>query len=301
MLKTLLAAALLALCAGAQAAADQRTFPTPAAAVEALKSALKADDDQALVTIVGEAHKNLVVSGDRASDKARHARAASLLDEYTTLDDRDPNRVFLLVGAQAWPLPVPIVREGSAWRFASEVGAEEMLNRRIGAGERNALTVLRAYVGAQRDYAAVDRNGDGVLQYAQRLASSPGKFDGLYWPNEPGSGVGQSPLGPLIAQSSLGAANRKAGDPYEGYRFRILTRQGPAAPGGAYNYIINGRMLAGFAMVAYPDVPGETGVLTYIVNQNGTVYGKDLGRNTRAIAEKMTTFDPQPGWEPTEF
>jgi hypothetical protein len=295
-----LAIALLVLvpCTGVLAA-GQRTFATPDAAVEALASALKADNEAELVAIVGEQHRNLVVSGDRAGDKERHAKAAALLGEFHALDDRNPNRVVVLVGAQAWPLPIPIVRDGTAWRFASEVGAEEMLNRRIGAGERNALLVLRAYVAAQRDYASVDRNGDGVLEYAQRLASSPGKFDGLYWPEDPKSGVERSPLGPLIAQTSLAASDRKPGDPYEGYRFRILKRQGPGAPGGAYNYVVNGHMVAGFAMVAYPDAYGETGVSTFIVNQNGRIFEKDLGPGTRGIAEKMVAFDPK-GWRESE-
>jgi hypothetical protein len=171
-----------------------------------------------------------------------------------------------------------------------------MLNRRVGRNERNALYVLQQYVDAQRQYASRDRDGDGVLQYAARLGSSPGKFDGLYWPA--GRHEEQSPFGPLIAESASYHAGRAKGDAYHGYHFRILTRQGAAAAGGAYNYVINGRMVGGFAMVAYPSQYGESGVMTFIVNQNGTIFEKDLGAGTTAVAEKMTTFDPGPGWKP---
>jgi hypothetical protein len=289
-------ASLLWAVPPAASAADQQTFATPEAAIAALSAALKANDERALVAIFGERHKALVVTGDAASDKARWAEASALLSRYLTLDDSVPDRRLLLIGEHAWPLPIPLVRERGAWRFASEQGFEEVLNRRIGANERQAVGVLRAYVDAQREYASRDRNGDGVLEYAGKLISSAGKLDGLYWPADESKGEEASPFGPLIGRSASYLAGHKRGDPYRGYHFRILTRQGKAAAGGPYNYVINGRLIAGFAMVAYPDVHGQSGVMTFVVNQNGRVFEKDLGKNTAAVAAGMQSFDPGPGW-----
>ena len=281
----------------ASASADQQTFATPEAAVDALYAALKANDDAALVDIFGEKHKNLVITGDRAHDTELRAKAAAQLATFRALEDRGNDRRVLLMGAEAWPVPIPLVRQGGAWRFATEEGAEELLNRRIGGNEYNAIHVLRAYLDAQREYASRDRNGDGVLQYAQKLASAAGKQDGLYWAADPAKGEESSPFGPLIAASSAYLAGHKKGDPYRGYHFGILRRQGKNAPGGEYNYVINGRMIAGFAMVAYPAEYGETGVMTLIVSHNGKVYQKDLGENTAGIGAKMTAFDPGAGWK----
>jgi hypothetical protein len=293
LLASLLLAPLLAH------AAEQRTFATPEAALDALITALKANDDAALVALVGEKHKGLVVTGDRAYDTAKRAEAVTLLNTFHALEATSPDRVQLLIGAQAWPVAIPLVRERQAWRFASEQGVEEIQNRRIGANERNALAVLRAYVAAQLEYASVDRNGDGVLEYARKLGSTPGKFDGLYWAADATRGETASPLGPLIAESSAYLSGRKRGDPYRGYHFRILTGQGKSAPGGAYSYVINGRMVAGHAMVAYPAAYNDTGVMTFIVNGAGKIYEKNLGPNSASLAAKMTTFDPGPGWTET--
>lgn len=279
------------------AAADQQTFATPEAAVDALIAALKANDDAALITIFGEEHKSLVGTGDPANDAAVRANAAAQLLAFRTLDDRGNDRRVLLMGTQAWPFPIPLVRESGIWRFATEEGADELLNRRIGSNEHNAIFVLRAYLDAQRQYASRDRNGDGVRQYAQKLASAPGKYDGLYWPANAANDEEVSPFGPLIAESSAYLTGHKKGDPYRGYHFRILTRQGKSAPGEAYNYVINGRMIAGFAMVAYPAEYGESGVMTFIVSHNGKVYEKDLGKDTTSIGAKMSIFDPGAGWK----
>jgi len=295
LLASLLASLLMAPLPSS--AAEQRTFATPSAAVDAFVAALKANDDAALVALFGEKHKSLVVSGDPAYDNARRAEIVAALNTFHVLEDSSPERVQLLVGAQAWPFPIPLVREGNSWRFATERGAEEILNRRIGRNERSAIAVLRAYVAAQQEYASVDRNGDGVLQYAQKLASAPGKFDGLYWAADTTRGETPSPFGPLIAESSPYLAGHKQGDPYRGYHFRILTGQGKHAPGGAYSYVINGRMVAGAAMVAYPDVYNDSGVMTFIVNSAGKIFEKNLGKSTTATASKMTTFDPGPGWK----
>lgn len=292
----LMVLALLLALPLASAAAEQQTFATPEAAVDALEAALKANDEAALVAIFGDKHKNLVVSGDRVQDAEVRARAASQLATFRVLDDRDENRRVLLMGSQAWPAPIPLVREGSVWRFATEEGVDELINRRIGGNERNAIHVLRAYLDAQRQYAARDRNGDGVLQYALKLASTPGKQDGLYWSADAAKGEEVSPFGPLIAEASGHLEGRKKGESYRGYHFRILSRQGKSAAGGAYSYVINGRMIAGFAMIAYPAVYGDSGVMTFMVNHNGRVYEKDLGKDTSGIAGKMTLFDPA-GWK----
>jgi hypothetical protein len=282
-------------------AADQKTFATPDEAVDALLAALKADDDAALVAIFGDKHKDLVVTSDRAANSATRAEAVVEIQTYRLLEEQGKDRRVLLIGDQAWPVPIPLVKSGERWRFATEEGENEIFNRRIGANERNAIAVLEAYLDAQKQYASWDRNGDGVLQYAQRLASTPGKQDGLYWPADVAKGQETSPFGPLVAESAAYLKGRKAGDPYRGYHFRILTRQGKNAPGGAYNYVINGRMIAGFAMVAYPDQYGDSGVMTFIVSHSGRVFEKDLGRSSEAIGEKMTTFDPGAGWKEVAF
>ena len=286
--------AALALVLPLAVAAQQRTFPTPEAAVDALTAALKANDDAAFVALFGAQHRAVLGTGDPAYDAARRAEALAALNTWRTLDARDDNRRVLLMGTQAYPFAIPIVREGNSWRFASEQGVEELLNRRIGANERNAIQVLRAYVDAQRQYGSADRDGDGVIQYARRLGSSPGKRDGLYW--EAGPEEEMSPFGPLVARSSSEFAAHKATDPYRGYHFRILERQGSHAAGGAHNYVINGRMVAGYGLVAYPHEFGKSGVMTFIVNQNGKVFQKSLGPRTVETASKMTSFDPGPGW-----
>jgi hypothetical protein len=282
-------------------AADQKTFATPDEAVDAFLAALKADDDAALVAIFGDKHKGLVVTSDRAANSATRAEAVVEIQTYRLLEEQGKDRRVLLIGDQAWPVPIPLVKSGERWRFATEEGENEIFHRRIGANERNAIAVLEAYVDAQKQYASWDRNGDGVLQYAQRLGSTPGKRDGLYWPADIAKGEEMSPFGPLVAESAAYLKDRKAGDPYRGYHFRILTRQGKNAPGGAYNYVINGRMIAGFAMVAYPDQYGDSGVMTFIISHSGRVFEKDLGRSSEAIGAKMTTFDPGAGWKEVAF
>jgi Protein of unknown function (DUF2950) len=291
--------ALVALCAMPllATAADQRTFASPEEAVDALLAALKADDDAALLAIFGDQHKELVVTPDRAANSANRAKAAAAMQTYRLIEDQGKDKRVLLIGDQAWPVPIPLVRVGDRWRFATEQGEDELINRRIGANERSAIKILSAYLDAQKDYASVDRDGDGVLQYAQRLLSTPGKRDGLYWPADADKGEEASPFGPLVAASSAYLAGHQASDPYRGYRFRILTRQGKSAAGGAYSYIINGRMIAGFAMVAYPAQYGESGVMTFIVSHNGKIYQKDLGKGSADSGAKMTVFDPGAGWK----
>jgi hypothetical protein len=278
-------------------AAEQKTFATPEAAVDAYMAALKADDDAALIAIFGAEHRDLIITPDTAANSATRAKFLAALQTFRVLAERGPDRRMLLIGDQAWPFPVPLVKDKGAWRFATEDGADEIINRRIGGNERNAIVVLRAYIDAQRQYASRDRDGDGVRQYAQKLGSTPGKHDGLYWVADAAKGEEASPFGPLVAESAPYLEGHRPGDAYRGYHFKILTRQGKNAPGGAYNYIINGRMIAGFALVAYPARFGESGVMTFMVSNNGRIYERDLGRNSTAIGLSMTTFDPGPGWK----
>jgi hypothetical protein len=292
-----LALAFLLALPLAASAAEQKTFATPDEAVDALLAALKADDDAAITAIFGDKHKDLVITPDRAANSATRAKAVAAIETYRLLEERGKDRRVLLIGEQAWPVPIPLAKTGERWRFATEEGVDELVNRRIGANERSAIAVLWAYLDAQKDYASQDRNGDGVLQYAQRLGSTSGKRDGLYWPADPAKGEEASPFGPLVAESAAYLKGHKAGDPYRGYHFRILTRQGKSAAGGAYSYVINGRMIAGFAMVAYPAQYDQSGVMTFIVSHNGKVFEKNLGKNSADIGAKMTAFDPGSGWK----
>jgi hypothetical protein len=278
-------------------AAGQKTFATPEAAADALVAALKADDDAAILVLFGAQYKDVLITPDHAANSATRAKMVAAMQTFRVLEEAGNDRVVLLIGEQAWPLPIPLVREEGAWRFATEQGIDEIVNRRIGANERNAIAVLRAYLDAQKEYAARDRNGDGVLQYAQKLASAPGKHDGLYWAADESKGEEASPFGPLVAQSAGYLKGHVAGDPYRGYHFHILTRQGKSAPGGAYSYVINGRMIAGFAMVAYPDAYGESGVMTFIVSNSGKIYQKNLGRATTKLATAMTAYNPDATWK----
>ena len=292
-----LAAMLLLALPLVSGAADQQTFATPEAAVDAMMAALKTDSDAAMLSIFGEEQKDLIIQPDRAAVSATRAKILAAMQTLHVLHEPSQERRVLLIGAEAWPMPIPIVRVGDRWRFASEEGAEELLNRRIGGNERNAIYVLQAYLDAQRTYAARDRNGDGVREFAKKLASAPGKQDGLYWPADETKGEEASPFGPLIAESAAYLKGHVAGDPYRGYHFKILTRQGKAAAGGAYNYVINGRMIAGFALLAYPDSHNKSGVMTFIVNHNGKLYQKDLGAKTASVAAKINTFNPDAGWQ----
>ncbi len=260
-------------------------------------AALKADDDAAMLALFGEKHKSLVVTPDKAANSASRAELLVRMEAFRNLQGSGADRRTLYVGDQAWPMPIPLVRNGTTWRFATEEGEEEIINRRIGANELNAIVVLRAYLDAQRQYASRDRDGDEVLQYARKVGSTPGKHDGLYWEATTEDGE-TSPFGPLLAESAAYLKGHKAGDAYRGYHFHILDRQAKNAPGGAYSYVINGRMIAGFAMVAFPAVYGKSGVMTFIVSNNGKIFEKDLGKNSAQIGAAMTTFDPGPGWSP---
>ena len=291
------ATAIVALFAALPAAAaKQQHFATPEAAVAALESALKAGNTKALLAIFGDEGRELVTTGDPVADRDMYAQALARLQVYRSLDADGPDRRILALGDRAWPFPIPLVRDASGWRFATEEGEDELINRRIGEGELDALTAMAAYPAAQDDYASTDRNGDGVREYAMRLGSTPGKHDGLYWPDSEDAGQGRSPFGPLIAASGVDMATRVPGSAFNGYFYKILTAQGPAAPGGAYNYVVNGHMVAGYALLAWPDAYGNTGIMTFMVSRDGKIYQRDLGKDTGTIAPAITSFDPAQGW-----
>jgi hypothetical protein len=285
-------AALALSAAGALAqTADpsQRRFATPEAAIQALKDATARADEAALRGLFG-AEGDRIKSADPLQLRENIARVNKAIGEYAHLSPSGPNHLVLMIGFEAWPFPIPLVREGGQWRFDTAAGAEEIVNRRIGANELRAIVALEAYVAAQRDYASKPRGDGPVRAFAQKIRSSPGKKDGLYWPVKPGEE--ESPFGPLVPD----AAQRRPGAPYYGYYYKILTAQGPAAPGGAYSYIINRNMVAGFAMLAYPAAYGNTGIMSFIVNHYGDVYQKDLGPDTAAAAAQIRSYNPDSSW-----
>jgi hypothetical protein len=226
---------------------------------------------------------------------------SSALAETNHLVHVSDTLVVLELGDDLWPFPVPLVKTNGGWFFDTDTGKDELLNRRIGKNELATLPVMRAYVDAQREYASSDHDGDEILEFAQRLVSSPGKQNGLYWP--PAFDGDLSPLGPLVAYAQAEGYSPESQDfdevqrgPYHGYLFKILTRQGKHALGGKYNYVINGHMIGGFALVAWPAEYGDSGVMSFIVNQQGRVYQKDLGKSTTKIVQKMSAYDPDPSW-----
>lgn len=294
---------VLALALGvpvATSAADTgKTFATPEEAVTALVQATSAASGADLRAIFGPAAEQLH-NPDRVQATNEFHTFTAALNQTNRLVHESATRCVLEVGPNSWPFPVPIVKKDGQWLFDTEAGKEEILSRRIGKNELAVLQAMRAYVQAQREYASRDRNGDEVLEYAQRLASTPGNKDGLYWPPELDGEI--SPLGPLVADAQSEGYGMKAKgqdssrEPFHGYFFKILNQQGKHAPGGKYSYIINGHMIGGFALVAWPAEYGDSGIMTFIVNQQGRVYQKDLGAKTDRQAPAMNDYDPDSSW-----
>jgi hypothetical protein len=298
--RALVLGSLLSLAVHTWAVDLGKAFATAEEAVSALMAAATMTDSAALHAIFGPAGADLE-NPDRVQATNELKRFTTAYNEAHHLVRESDSQYVLEVGKDDWPFPVPIVQKNGKWFFDTEAGKEELLRRRIGRNELSTLEVVRAYVDAQREYASRDRDGDQVLEYAQRLLSSPGLTDGLYWPIEVNGET--SPLGPLVAEAQVAGyfSGQRSADvspePYHGYYFRILTSQGSHAPGGKYDYIINGNMIGGFALVAWPAEYGESGIMTFIVNQQGRVYQKDLGKNTAKIAKKMHEYDPDPSWQ----
>ena len=283
---------LSSLCA---VAAEGASFQSPQAAIEALIAAVKDGSTENIVAVLGPEGEKLASSGDDVADEAARRRFLTAYEEAHEAKESDGRAVILIIGKDEYPFPIPIVADAGAWRFDTAAGAEEILDRRIGQNELSAIEVLKAYVDAQREYAEADRDGKGV-QYAQRLLSSEGKQDGLYWPTA--ENAPDSPFGPLIAEARA-EGYRKTSDspqPYHGYLFRVLTAQGKNAAGGERDYVVNGRMLGGFGLIAVPAEYGNAGVKTFMVNQDGVVFEKDLGEETADQAGAIKSFDPDASW-----
>jgi Protein of unknown function (DUF2950) len=291
-----------ALSSGGAAAAGQKTFASPEAAADALAAAWRSGSKRELLVIFGPEGERLVSSGDPVAEKQARERLASSYAEEHRLETEGARKVVIILGKDEWPYPIPLVRQGTGWRFDLNAGAEQIIERRIGRNELNAIEVCRAYVEAQRDFAAKDRLSDGLHEYARRVVSSEGKHDGLYWPTSQGEEEGEeeSPLGPLVAAAEAqgySAASAEGQAPFHGYFYRILTRQGKSVPGGAQDYVVNRHLTGGFALVGFPAKYGDSGVMTFVVNQNGIVFEKNLGPNTADIARHMTDYNPDQTWK----
>jgi len=288
----LLGATIFGWCASAIA---QEQFKSPDDAVNALVSAAKAEDESAILAVLGPDGRDIVSSGDAVADRATRENFIADYDKKHTLTPDGEAKTILVVGDNDWPFPIPIVSKDGTWQFDTKAGLEEIVRRRIGRNELAAIQVSLAYVQAQNEYASRDPGGLGPHTYAQRLVSSPGKKDGLYWPTAEGDEP--SPFGDLVAQAS--AEGYKVGQtpiPYHGYFYRVLKRQGASAPGGAFDYVVKGKMIGGFALVAYPADYGNSGIMTFMVNYDGTVLQKDLGADTAEVARKIEAFAPDQTW-----
>ncbi len=296
MVAVSVAVALLMLPVSAQEG-KQKAFGSPEDAMKALAEAAQAGDTKGMMAILGPEGEDIISSGDAVADKDTQERFVKAYQEKVDFVKEKEDRVSIIIGNDNWPFPIPIVKRGQGWVFDTKAGREEVLSRRIGRNELNAIQVCGAYVEAQREYASTDRERDGIIQYAQKVVSDPYRRNGLYW--EVGEGEIESPLGPFIAQATREGYTKK-GDrptPHHGYYYKILKTQGKSAPGGAFSYVINGHMVAGFALVAWPAEYNVSGVMTFIVNQNGTVYQKDLGPKTEGIAKAMTLYNPDRTWK----
>jgi hypothetical protein len=299
---TSIAALILGVALGAavsfagEAAAKQKVFETPEAAFASLMAAIGSHDEQVKLDILGHEHADLVVQSDKEWVREGDRRIFEAYEEFSNVVTDDDGRATLTIGSLGWPFPIAVVREEDGWRFDTEDGKEEIINRRIGRNELAIIELFEDYGDAQIDYASEDWDADEVLEYAQRLVSTEGEKDGLYWEVAAGSDEPVSPFGPLVAEASEYLRGKDASSPYMGYYVRILTRQGANPPGGAYDYVINGNMIAGFGLLAYPADYGASGVMTFVVNHQGKIHQKDLGEKTAEIAGEIDAYDPDATW-----
>ena len=292
----ILAAAIL--IAAAFPAHAQQTYPSPEAAVKDLVDSAKAKTPGFGDRILGKDGAALLRSGDADEDARNLKEFNEAAAAETSIDDGPDGAKILRVGKNGWTLPLPLVKTDAGWRFDPAKGKEEMTNRRVGYNEFSAIEACKAYIAAQEEYQRLDRDGDGLREYARRIISTPGTHDGLYWPPE--SQADLSPLDGFAEDANLAGRSGQKPEPYDGYYFRILTAQGPAAPGGAFSYLVNGHMLAGHAMVAWPEKYGDSGVQTFICGKNGVIYQKDLGPNTAALGASMAQYNPDASWKVVE-
>jgi len=285
---------LLAGSAFAKTAVKQRTFGSPDEALQSLIAAVKNNNDKELVAILGPGSGDLISSGDKVDDKRGKERFLKGYEEKNSIEANGDNRAVIHIGSQDRIFPFPVVKKGNRWLFDTKAGKEEVLCRRVGRNELNVIDVLHTYSDAQREYASKDRDDDGVLEFAQRLISSKGKRDGLYWESK--ESEEESPFGPLIAKASQEGYKEQ---PFHGYYFKILKAQGQHAKGGAFDYVAKGHMVLGFGLLAYPAKYGSSGIMTFIVNQQGVIYQKDLGKNTtKAVAG--IRYNPDKTWKKAE-
>jgi hypothetical protein len=285
----------------ADAAGKQKGFASPEQAVKAFETALKSNDNNELEAIFGPDAKKLIYSGDPVADKQRREKFIVAYDKKNSLV-REGEKMVLIVGEKDWPFPIPLVRKGQQWFFDTKEGEQEILDRRIGENELSTIQTILAIVDAEREFAMRNAENNGPPAYAGKFMSDPGKKNGLYW--ETREGEKPSPLGELVAEARsggyTGAGVSKKPMPFHGYYFRMLAKQGKHAPGGAYDYEVKGRQIGGFAVVAYPAEYGNSGVMTFMVNHDGVVYEKDLGKNTAGAAKAMKAFDPDKTWKKVE-
>jgi len=285
----------------ASATQKQKTFSSPEEALKAAITAVKSDNNKEVLAIFGAEAKEVMFSGDPVSDKQRRERFIHAYDQKNSLS-REGDKMVLTIGEKDWPFPIPLVKKGDQWFFDTKAGKEEILNRRIGENELNTIQTMLAVVDAQREYAMKDLDGDGILEYAEKFRSDPGKKNGLYWVTK--EGEEPSPLGDLVASARAegytAAGSKDKPVPFHGYYFRMLKKQGKHAQGGAFDYVVKKNQIGGFAVVAYPAAYGNSGVMTFLVNHEGVVYQKDLGKNTAKAAKAMTAFDPDVTWKKAE-
>jgi hypothetical protein len=293
---SLIASFVAGFVAVSSSAFAQQAFKSPNEATDALIAALRANDTKAIARILGRGSNEILSSGDSVQDAEMRKDVLAAYDAKHSIAKDKEGRSFLTVGNDEYPIPLPLVEKDGAWRFDTVGGREEILYRRIGRNELAAIQASLAYVDAQNDYADMAAGGPGV--YAQRIVSRPGKKDGLYWPSA--EGEKQSPLGEGVAAATRQGYRVGTRAPFHGYYFKVLTRQGPTAPGGALNYIAGGKMIGGFALVAYPAQYGNSGVMTFMVNHQGQVFQKDLGPKTPQIAARMSSFSPDRTWQRVE-
>ena len=299
-LGSIFAAAFCLLLGSITAVPAQQLFSSPDEAIKALGDAVDTRDHQALATIFGPRIRDMV-SGDDVADKAAFDEFAAKIATSKKAVKVNEQKYMLNVGEDDWPFAAPIIKAGDKWRFDTDAGLEELINRRIGANELDAILACQVYAIAQFEYFdGDDHDSDQVSEFAQKIASTQGQRDGLFW--KAAEGEEESPLGPLFAVASIAGYKAKEGTtqsaaPFHGYNFKVLYRQGPFAPGGRFSYMINGNMIAGFALVAYPAKWGNSGIMTFIINQQGRVYQKNLGPRTSAIASAMTEYNPDITWE----
>jgi hypothetical protein len=294
-----LPAAFIAGIAFPSFGAAQQLFDTPEAAATALVEAIRADDHKVANAILGPGGEEITSSGDEMQDATMRQLFLMAYDITHQINTVDNNRAVLSVGAQGFVLPIPIVKREKGWQFDAAAGREEILFRRIGRNELGAIQVCLAYIDAQHDYAELTRSHGGPAAYAQRFFSHPGKKDGLYWPQANDGET--SPMGEFVAMATMeGYRVGNRPQPFHGYYYKILTQQGATAPGGALNYVVKGNMIGGFGLVAFPAEYGNSGVMTFVINHDGTVFQKDLGPRTQTVADRMTAFNPDHTWAKVE-